>query len=228
MRKILLSAALAAICTMGMTAMASETTLEKGDYIAGANNYQSAGTIGAKTIIIYKGNSNATIKGEDIFYIDQAEADTGFVGDVLALMKSGATEGTYTVAVDGGKSTTFEISKGDVAVEGCTPTTRTAPEKLVEEYGDDYCSVAFTIEGITLDELKSFKQVKSLVRVAEGAVGEDWVSSANISEVIEWNKVSDNLVPNTENSTVKCAVQVDWVPTTQADRFEIYLSTEAA
>ena len=53
MRKILLSAALAAVCAMGVTAMASETAATvAGDYVAGDNNYNAtAGTADAKPTI---------------------------------------------------------------------------------------------------------------------------------------------------------------------------------
>ena len=121
MRKFLLGAALAMVCTMGMTAMASETAVT-GTYKPGVNSFDTSITDSAQTIIIYKGTEEASITGENIYYVDQATNDTGFIGNLNALMKSGATEGTYTVAVNGGKSTTFEISKGDAAVEGCTPS----------------------------------------------------------------------------------------------------------
>ena len=221
MRKILLSAALAAICTMGMTAMASETAATvAGDYVAGDNNYNAtAGTADAKTIIIYQGEASSDITGDKIYYVDQAAGDS-FGSEVLALMKANPPAGTYTVAVNGGKSTTFTISNGDAAVAGCVPTERIGSEKAVEAYGgEEYCSVGFkfTVTGV---QFNSFEQIKSLVRAEEGT---DWVATS-AAESIEWDET-----PAIDGTTsVQCAIQVDCVPTTQADRFEIYLSTEAA
>ena len=219
MRKILLSAALAAICTMGMTAMASETTVNDG-YNPGVNSYDASMASTAQTIIIYKGTEADSITGENIYYVDQSADNTGFGTAVTALMKANPTEGTYTVAVNGGNSTTFTISNGDAAVAGCVPTERIGSEKSVEAYGgEEYCSVGFkfTVTGV---QFNSFEQIKSLVRAEEGT---DWVATS-AAESIEWDET-----PAIDGTTsVQCAIQVDWVPTTQADRFEIYLSTEAA
>jgi len=215
MRKFLLGAALAMVCTMGMTAMASETTVT-GTYKPGVNSLDASITDSAQTIIIYKGTETASITGENIYYVDQATNDAGFIGNVNMLMKAGASEGTYTVAVDGGKSTTFEISKGDVAVEGCVPAKALEVGAAYEDSAD-YCSVAFQIEDIQYADLLDFNTIKSRVG--------DWVVATSISEVIGDWKSKFETFPNID-ATVNGLIQVDWVPVQQAEKFELYFTTD--
>lgn len=216
MRKILLSAVLAAICTMGMTAMASETIAD-GTYVPGFNNYESKGTADKQTIIIYKVNDAETITGDDIFYVDQADTETGTFGaNVRALMKANPTVGTYKVAVNGGDYDTFEISTGDEAVEGCIPAKPLSIGKAYED-ANGYCSVAFQIENITYAELSALQTVKSRVG--------DWVVATAISEVIgEWKAKTE--LPNVD-ATVNGLVQVDWVPVDKAQTFQLYFTADA-
>lgn len=215
MRKILLSAALAAICTMGMTAMASETTVT-GTYIPGVNNYRSEGTAGSKTIIIYKVNETNTITGEDIFYVDQADTESGTFGtNVEALMKSGATAGEYVVATNEGE-TTFVISEGAAAVEGCTPTTKY--DAVQHSDNVEYYSVPFIME-VDVAKFNAFKSVKSRVG--------DVVYSADIKSAIEWSGDYDNIANIAGGTNVKVGVQVDWVPSESVNVFELYFSEDA-
>lgn len=228
MRKILLSAALAAICTMGMTAMASETSAVSGTYTPGANSYNASITdTTAQTIIIYKVSAetdgevpdDVTITGDSIYYVDQSEASTGFNGSVNALMKSGATAGTYVVAVQGGDYDTFVISTGDEAVEGCIPAKSLAIGEAYED-ANGYCSVAFKIENITYAELSALQTVKSRVG--------DWVVATGITDVIGDWMTKDGEVPNIDAATqVYGLVQVDWVPVDKAENFELYFAADA-
>jgi len=208
MRKFLLGAVLAAVCAMGMTAMASDIT---GTYKPGINSYDASITDSAKTIIIYKGKGTESIKGENIYYIDQVANDTGFAGNINALMKSGATAGIYTVSVNGGKFTTFEISEGAAAVEGDTPVT----QKETGNNANGVYSAAYIIEGIT--NFSSINSVKFLLN--DGTV-EKIVS---VDKEYVWGS-SDNYPTIDTNTPVTCAVQIDDIP--DVGSAQMFLSTD--
>ena len=133
-------------------------------------------------------------------------------------MKANPPAGKYTVAVNGGKSTTFTISNGDVAVAGCKPAERLKGTYSSAEYRDEkYVSIGFKITDITFADWKAFTTVKTLFKGEEEKV----VSTA-FNKIIQWEDTA-NIADST---TITCAIQVDWVPGDLADKFNLYLSTD--
>lgn len=114
MKKLLFVLTLSTLCILGTTAMA------EGNYTAGESSYADSVVDGAKTVVIYKGETTDAITDENIYYIDQNDTEGGF-SNFRALLKVNTPEGTYQVVTnDPQKAATFTVSEGEAAVSGAT------------------------------------------------------------------------------------------------------------
>ena len=194
MRKVLLSAVLAAVCTMGATAMAAT-----GTYTPGANNFTPNDVTGHNTIIIYKQGS--AITGDSIFYVGQAEGES-FEDGFTALMKTeGLTEGTYVVDMNGVTTPyKFKITKGQAAVAGDTAVE----EAELGNEADGTYSAAYVATNVT-----NFSSINSIKFLLKDAAGAEYV--AQVSKSYIWGEDS-NWNANIE-AAVDFGVQIDDIPT---------------
>lgn len=109
--KKLLVSVLAAMCLLGTTAMA------EGVYTPGEHTYSNSIVDGARTVIIYNGD---TPSSDNIYYIYQCDDINGFSG-FKAFLKMNAPAGEYTVRTNvAEKNAKFQITAAEVAVEGST------------------------------------------------------------------------------------------------------------
>jgi len=107
------------ILSMAIMCMYSVMAIAQTDgYAAGVSSYTNSMSDGARTVLIFKGEQNENINGDDIYYIDQDDSGYGF-SNLEMMMKRNAPAGVYTVVTDkDGKIATFEISKAQTMVEG--------------------------------------------------------------------------------------------------------------
>jgi len=186
---------LALMCIFSVTVNA-----EGGGYNPGANSYTNSITEGAKTVIIYKGEDFSTITGDDIYYIDQSNEENGF-SNLEMLMRLDAPAGTYTVAVEGGNKTTFEISDAQSAVSGANKMTFLG----VQQQSDSSYSVAFGFG------VKSFYNTASKLSMI---IGDKAYSTDMFGEtsIIDWGSLGVQYTQNEQGENeFMFAIQVDGV-----------------
>ena len=140
MKKTFLILALIIACLGSTSVLANE-------YAPGENSYTNAMVNGKKTVLIYKGDSSEGLSGENIYYVDQCDEDSGFSSNFKAHLKSGIEKGTYTVVTDGVNTTTFTVSDAQLAVLGSTKLEYLGSE--LTPTGRYRAAYAFDAEGIT-------------------------------------------------------------------------------
>ena len=119
-------------------------------------------------------------------------------------MKSGATAGTYVVAVQGGDETVFVISNGAASVEGDTPVA----QKEKGNSANGTYSAAYVVEVGNISEIKTIKFMDTTNDIVYGIAADSVWDIASIDS----------------GTTVTCGIQIDDIP--EASALTMYLSTD--
>lgn len=197
MKKLLFVSTLSMMCILGTTAMA------EGNYTAGESSYADSVVNGAKTVVIYKGETTDAITDENIYYIDENNAEGGFSG-FRALLKVNTPAGKYQVVTnDPAKAATFTVSEGEAAVSGATEMSFLGLEKQA----DGTYSVGYSI---TVDD--GFLQTSTITMLLGNTA---YTTNLFGGDVVRWDigngyEASSPRGINIEG-TMKCAIQIDYV-----------------
>lgn len=197
MKKLLFVSTLSMMCILGTTAMA------EGAYTAGESSYADSVVDGAKTVVIYKGETTDAITDENIYYIDECNTEGGF-SNFRALLKVNTPAGTYQVVTDDdAKAATFTVTDGEAAVSGATEMGFLGLEK--QEDGTYSVGYSITVEDGFLET--------STITMLLG----DTAYTTNLfgGNVVRWDigngyEASSPRGVNIEG-TMKCAIQIDYV-----------------
>ena len=194
MKKLLLISSIAMMCIFGVSAAA------EGTYTTGESSYSDNAVDGAKTVVVYKGSSITDLKDENIYYIDQADSESGFSG-FRALLKATTPAGDYIVATDSNDAAaTFTVTEGQSTVSGLESMNFLEAQKQSND--QNMYSVGFSLiseDGFTTDS--------KLILYYNDTTYE--TSLFGDDSIISWGEGGANL-PNIEGYS-KCAIQFDYV-----------------
>ena len=194
MKKLLLVSSIAIMCLLGISAAA------EGTYTAGESSYTDSVVDNSKTVVVFKGSSISDLKDENIYYIDQSDADSGFAG-FRALLKANTPAGDYIVATDSNdEAAKFTVTEGQSRISGLDGMDFLDAQKQSND--ENYYSVGFTL--ISKD---GFTENSKLVMYYNDTTYE--TPMFGDKSVITWGE-SGTKLPNIEGKTV-CAIQFDYV-----------------
>ena len=194
MKKLLLVSSIAIMCLLGISAAA------EGTYTAGESSYTDSVVNNSKTVVVFKGSSISDLKDENIYYIDQSDADSGFAG-FRALLKANTPAGDYIVATDSNdEAAKFTVTEGQSRISGLDGMDFLDAQKQSND--ENYYSVGFTL--ISKD---GFTENSKLVMYYNDTTYE--TAMFGDSGVISWGD-NGTKMPNIEGF-MKCAIQFDYV-----------------